>query len=688
MPQETSIALLRGGVDLVTPAIAVPAGNLIGGVNYEPEVRGIRRITGYERYDGHPRPSSASYWVLEFDQGTAAVSEGDTVTGATSGAEGKALIDGVVESGSYGGGDADGYLVLTDVTGTFQDNENLQVSAVTRCVADLVAEELAGDGDNHSTWLQDAVATRRALISTVPGSGAVRGVHTLNGDLYAIRDNAGATACVLHKATSSGWAAQDLGHYIEFTAGAAAFEEGGTVTGGLSGATATIRRVVLQSGAWDGSGTGFLVVSGITGTFQAEAITSSPGSATCSGAQTANALPAGGHYDFTVHNFRGAAYSERLYGCQGEGYAFEWDGTYFTPIRTGLSASLDKPTRIAHYQNHLFLGYATGTVNFSEIGEPLQFRTTGGAGTFEFGSPITDFPEEESTVLVIFGRSQIGYISGTSSSDFVLNEVSHDSGAIPWTVQTAGSPTYMDDAGVRNMVSSEAFGNWRLGTLTAQVEPLIRTKREADVTAVASIRVRSRDQYRVFLSDKTGLTVYLGREQAEVIPFELDHQVFCTCVGYVNGEEQESLFVGTDDGYVMELDRGTSFDGEAVFAWIRLSFNHMGSPLQKKVFKKVTVECEVPVTTQLFLIPEVEYANPNDPGGTEKSFTVQAGGGFWDDTNWDQFYWSAQVVGQAHAYISGIGTNLSIAILSEDTHEEPHTLSSITYHYLFRGLKR
>ncbi len=136
---QTFSHLMRGGLDLVSPSIAMNPGRLIGGQNYEPEARGYRRVFGYERYDGQPKPSKASYWVLGFDAGSAAISEGDTVTGATSGATGKALIDAVVTSGSYGGGDAAGYIVLTVVSGAFADDENLQVSAVTKCVADGTA---------------------------------------------------------------------------------------------------------------------------------------------------------------------------------------------------------------------------------------------------------------------------------------------------------------------------------------------------------------------------------------------------------------------------------------------------------------------------------------------------------------------------------------------------------------------
>lgn len=690
MAQKTSTVLLRGGLNIVTPAIAVPPGQCSGAVNYEPEVRGYRRVVGYERYDGQGRPSQASYWVLKFDAGVAAITEGDTVTGATSSATGKALIDAVVESGSYGGSDAAGYLVLTDVSGTFQDNEDLQVSAATKSAANGTAAERGALTDaNDTLWLKDAVETRRALIAKVPGSGAVRGVEVLSGSLYAIRDNAGATAGVLHKATSSGWVAQDLGHHLEFTAGTTAFVEGEAVTGAVSTATATVRRVVLATGAWDGSGTGFLVLSGITGTFQAESITGSgSGAATSAGAQVANALPAGGRYDFTVHNFYGAAYQERLYGCQGEDYAFEWDGTYFTPIRTGLSASLDKPTRVGHFANHLFLGYESGTVQVSEIGVPTQHKTTGGAMSLDFGSPITDFVDETATVLIVMGRRQIGYISGTSSANFVLSEVTHDSGAVGWTSQAAGSPMYLDDSGVRRMSTTEAFGNWRLGTITQQIEPFFKNKQAVGANARASIRVRARDQYRLFFDDKSGITIYLGRNPPEVLPFELGHTVYCSGVGEIGSEDTESLFVGTDDGYVMELDRGRSFDSAKITAWVRLAFNNVGSPTQKKRFSKATLECDASPTASLSIIPEFAYGDPYQPAGIEETFSIASGGGFWDEANWNEFYWSAQVVGQAEAYVDGIGQNISVVIFSQTDFEEPHTLSSLTLNFSYRGLIR
>lgn len=74
-------------------------------------------------------------WTLAFDAGQAAgITEGATLTGATSGATGVVRRI-VLQGGSFPANDAAGYLILTGVTGAFVDNENLQISASTRATA-------------------------------------------------------------------------------------------------------------------------------------------------------------------------------------------------------------------------------------------------------------------------------------------------------------------------------------------------------------------------------------------------------------------------------------------------------------------------------------------------------------------------------------------------------------------------
>lgn len=125
---ETAFVPLVGGEDLVSPALSIKPGSLLFSDNYEPGiVYGYRRVDGFERADGQPSPSDATYWVIGFDAGDNEPTLGTIVIGGTSGALGS-LLAVVVSSGSWAGNDAVGYLVLTAVSGTFVNNEALQFS--------------------------------------------------------------------------------------------------------------------------------------------------------------------------------------------------------------------------------------------------------------------------------------------------------------------------------------------------------------------------------------------------------------------------------------------------------------------------------------------------------------------------------------------------------------------------------
>ncbi|RLD03433.1 MAG: hypothetical protein DRI65_12895 [Chloroflexota bacterium] len=122
---------LKGGLNLVDAPITMPAGMVLAAVNYELLSRdGYRRVDGYERFDGQTSPSDASYWVLDFDTGTDQSSPyevtpvGAIVHGGTSGATGK-ILSVIEDSGDWQTGDVVGQLVITDVVGSFQDDEAL-----------------------------------------------------------------------------------------------------------------------------------------------------------------------------------------------------------------------------------------------------------------------------------------------------------------------------------------------------------------------------------------------------------------------------------------------------------------------------------------------------------------------------------------------------------------------------------
>jgi hypothetical protein len=622
MSQSTSTFLLRGGLNLVTPPLAIPPGMAIASINYSPDVAGYTRLGGYERFDGLPRPSDS------------------------------------------------------DVTAT--------------------------------------IASRRAAISTVPGTGPVRGVTVFDGYVYAFRDHADGDSR-MYRSSATGWERMTFGSEITFTAGTAEFVEGEILVGGTSGATATIKRVVLRTGAWSGTATGYLVLSGVVGTFQAETVTSSSGSATIAGDATAITLATGGVYDFTTHNFYGAGKRPRLYGSNGQGFAFEWDGEVLAPIRTGTAAGVlegesfllaangdfllaangdsiilrfdfDRPQFVSHYKNHLFLAYSSGSIIFSSIGEPLEYITTTGAGEVSFGEAVTGLLTAASTSIVIFGQNRIEYVTGNDSSDFVMSPISDGSGAVAYSAQMLNRPIFLDDGGLRDLGTTAAFGDWRAGSLSQAIEPLMRAKRDAGATVAASVLIRAKDQYRLFWNDGTGITLYVGRKQPESMPFNLPIVPFCACYGEVTQGAGDRLFVGAEDGYVYELERGLSFDGEAIEAYVRLPFNSIGSPTQRKRFSKFTAGVDSEDAITLGVKFDIDYAVGT--GGAQVDKSVAAGTATVSTGNYDEITWSSPVQGTLEEHIAGIGRNCAVTLISDAADKRVHTLQSASFNFSPRNLIR
>lgn len=696
--QQANTVILGGGLDLATPASRLPPSRAIACKNYESAPRGYQSSQGFERVDGHPSPSLASYSYLPFKLGTVALTAGLFVTGATSGATGTLLLAGALTSGAYGAGTAVGYLVLRNVTGTFSANENLQVAAVTKAVSSDVSRDRGALNDaNDTTWYRLAIDAARADIAAVPGGGPLRGTWMFQGIKYAFRDDAAVapTKCVMFKATAAGWVAVDLGRRLGFTAGTAAIVTGVTITGHTSGATGFIEQITIISGTLAaGTAAGRLTLSGQVGNFilgENLDIGASLTVALAAGNSTVTVLQPSGSFHFQNHNFYGASNLRRMYGCDGVNRAFEFNGNALTPISTGMA--FDKPSYLAIHKNQLFLTFAGGSLQNSAPGNPFGWAVILGAAEIGIGEEITNILSAVSGALVILGRNSINVLYGNGVADFQLVTLSGDAGSFANTAQNMKSPVYFDNIGLRELNATNNYGNFAIGSnLTSLVQSLIRFNHKVGVNPINSLHVRSKDQYRLFYSDGTGFTVYMGNTDAngnsvpEIMPFDLGKIVRCCCSYTDDGDE--ILLMGSDDGFVYQLDAGTSLDGAALEGFIRLAFFNLKSPALNKSWKKATLELDAPADTALGLVAEYDYGNPDTPPAIDTAFDVQGGGGFWNESTWNDFYWSTAVNGKAEAYLDGFGPSCSLTIHYSGIYQQAHTLQAVTYNYSPRGLVR
>lgn len=644
--------------------------------NFECSITGgYTRITGYERFDGRPSPSEAVYNILVCVL-TGSVAVGATVTGMTSSATGKCIA----RSGNN--------VVVTRQTGIFLAQEGISVSAVqVGTITDV--QGVSPDGLTDATYKGIAADDYRADIQAVPGSGSILGVAYYNGTVYAWRNNAGGTAANMYKSSAAGWVQVTLQKELAFNTGTSEITVGQTVTGATSTATGTVSRVVLESGTWaGGDAAGRLILSATTGTFQnAENLqVSAVTRAVAVGTQTSITLAPNGRYETVIANFGGGTANYRLYGCDGVNRAFEFDGTVFVPIRSTMSP--DTPKHIAFHKQHLFLTF-NASLQFSAIGDPYQWTPLLGAGELAMNGEITNLivlpGDQSSGALGVYTRNDTSVLYGTDSSTFALSTFNTGTGAISYTAQNMDQAYVLDDRGVMSLGTTLNFGNFLPASLTMNIRPFIQVRRNL---ATASLVNREKGQYRLFFSDSNALymTILNGRVLGSM-PVQFAHAVTCAVEGEgVDGSA--TSFFGSTNGYVYQLDAGTSFDGAPIPANINLVYNSISSPRILKRYRKAALEMTGDSYAEVAFGYDLAYRSIALAQPADAEYENDLRSSYWDSMTWDNFVWDGLDLAPTEIEIEGTAENMAIRISSVSAILQPFTVNNIIVHYTpRRGLR-
>jgi hypothetical protein len=466
----------------------------------------------------------------------------------------------------------------------------------------------------------------------------------------------------MYKSTAGGWSQVSFEHEIAFTvgSGASTIIEGGTLTQG--GVTATIRRVLVRTGSLAaGTAAGTMVISAPAGgNFAAGAATVGAGTLTLSGAESAITLATGGRFEFKNHNFGGAVNTKRMYGCDGTNPAFEFDGTYFVPIRTGMT--IDAPSQIWVHKNQLFLAFM-GSVQHSGPGTPYAFSLVLGAAEIAMGDTVTGMRsqpgDETGGALLLATRNKLSVLYGSGSSDWNLVGYSDEAGAFAYSMQQVAQSLMLDDRGLTALATTAAFGNFDQATISRLVKPWINARK---TRLSASTVVREKNQYRIFFSDKYALYVTIvGKKVMGMLPCLFQHDVKCICSAEFS-DGSERIFFGSTDGFVYEMDKGTSFDGGDKEFYLYLTFNHSKSPRTLKHYREAVFEVSGEGYTEFVVSYDLGYqasdieSSPQQDGETE--FSARN----WDVGNWDTGFWDGRVLSPSAFDLDGSAENISLKI--------------------------
>lgn len=690
-----------GGLDLTTPTLRLQPGALRDVLNFEvAQFGGYSRVDGYERVDGRAAPSDANYVIIQigslpdfssgdfsgtdfsalvgFPDFTNIPTVGQVVTQAVSGATGTIIA--VVPSPVA-------YIAVTKVTGVF-DSTNQITTPGPVIVGTATTLTISLDAKTQAIYMSLAADVYRALIGMVPGSGPVRGVVAMAfagvDQLYAFRDNAGATASTVYKATTSGWTLVPFYDIVSFTAGnVGPPADGATLTQG--GVTATIKRVMWQSGAWAGSAVGqFVITAPSGGNFAAGAAVVTGGtSITLSGVQTAITMQPGGRFEFDKANFSGQAITRRIYGCDGVNQCFEFDGDTLAPIATGLSP--DAPSHIRFHKNFLFITQAASLL-YSAVGFPFKWSSVDGAGEIATGDTVTGMitlPGSQTTAtLAVFLSTNTAFLYGLDPTTFNYVTFNQGVGAVPHSMQNLFDTFFLDDLGVVTLKTTLNWGNFLPTSLTKNILPFIARERG---NLLASIVNRSKSQYRLFFNDGYGLYCTVLNQQYIGSSLVLLADVMnCTDVTTLT-TGAEAIYTGGNAGYVYQLDKGTSYDGAVISAYFVTGWDSINSPRILKRFRAAALEVQGSTYADIQYGYQLGYNNPQviQPIATDAPLSFGAVP-TWDSFIWDSFVWDGTGLIPTEVDETGTAENIRLTITCGTNYTAAFTVSSVIHHYSMR----
>ena len=581
-------------------------------------------------------------------------------------------------------------LVITKITGTFASG-NVKVGATT--VGTCTGTQVINGGSTaklRAQYTNLAADVYRALITVIPGSGSILGVWLFNDVVYAFRNVANGLSAAMYKSTSSGWSLVALGRELSYTSGGTyTIAVGDTITGNTSGATAVITAITVQTGTLAaGTAAGRIIFASQTGTFQTETLNvgANINVADISGNSTAItfAVP-GGRFEFCTASFG----SSKMYGVDGKNRGFEFDGTTFVPIATGMT--LDTPKFVREHKNHLFYAFA-GSAQHSGIGTPYTWTIVSGAAELAMGDTITGFQRQvgaqTTATMAIFTRNNIKMLYGTSAaSPWQLNSYKEEAGAYAYTIQQLGLTLMLDDRGVTSLETSQNFGNFADSTLTKHIQTWLVARRSA---SIASCVARDKNQYRLFFTDGSALYVTMDNgKPVGMMPVLLTNTPTCIC-SLENNAGNERIYFGDASGYVHQMDIGTSFDGAAIEFYLDLAYNNLRSPRIIKSFKSAVLEVAGSGYSEFSFGYSLGYGSTEISQPTNITTALSLTALTWDSgVYWDSgMTWDGVSLLPSAFSMGGDAENISIKILGSSDYYSPARFSGVLISYVQRRQMR
>ena len=165
----------------------------------------------------------------------------------------------------------------------------------------------------------------------------------------------------------------------------------------------------------------------------------------------------------------------------------------------------------------------------------------------------------------------------------------------------------------------------------------------------------------------------------------LDHQVKWTWSSE-ESDGSETIFFGSTNGMVYQMEKGTSFDGGAINHHLHIAFDHLKSPRLLKNFKEAMMEITGSGYSEFQFTYELAYGdtNINQPSSVEKTMGLSAA--VWDVSGavWDSLFWDGRALSKQNVDLGGTAENISLMFRGNTDYSSPIRFSGALVHFIPR----
>lgn len=391
---------------------------------------------------------------------------------------------------------------------------------------------------------------------------------------------------------------------------------------------------------------------------------------------------------FARHDFTG---TPTIVGVDGANKPFRYDGTTFT-VFDDAPSDVDAAEFVVEFKQHLFYGKGN-QLSFSSPFDDDGFLSANGAGVIALPHKITGlivFRDQ----LVIFSRSKIHRLSGSSIADFTLSPITQDVGCTQEdTIQEVGGDiAFVSADGVRLLSGTERIGDFGLAVASRPIQTeaidLLNNN-----SVFNSVVVRNKNQYRVFgytaggqdetsrgligtqFADQTAQ----GMAWTEVVGIK----VYAADSVYSGAEGVERIVFTNSTGYAYEMEDGNTFDGSTIEASFTTPNFIFDDPRKRKSFYKITTYVDPQGSVAGTVSPRLDFDEPSviQPATVSLSNTTTSVAVYGTATYGTAIF-GGKLVSIFVNQIQGSGLSLSLQYNFSEPGLPPFSLDALTVEYM------